>query len=195
MAARGNTKQKMLFSAIELMRERGMSGVTVDAILAHSGAPRGSVYYHFPGGRSQILAESLGAAGDFMTSMVSTSAQSGPRAVLDGMIDYWRRQLERDNFGAGCPVVAAVAGGVSEAPELTEMAGEIFAHWGAAIEGALQREGVEAARAHRMATLAIAVIEGALLMCRAQRSLAPLDDVALEMAILLDGALAPAVPH
>ena len=40
----------MLTSALALLRERGANGVTLDAVLAHSGAPRGSIYHHFPGG-------------------------------------------------------------------------------------------------------------------------------------------------
>ena len=49
----------MLVSAAEVMRERGAAGVTIDEVLARSGAPRGSVYYHFPDGRNQILTEAL----------------------------------------------------------------------------------------------------------------------------------------
>ena len=53
----------MLVSAVEVLRERGAAGVTIDEVLARSGAPRGSVYHHFPGGRSQILREALNFAG------------------------------------------------------------------------------------------------------------------------------------
>ena len=61
---RGDTRTKMLISAAEVMRERGAAGVTIDEVLTRSGAPRGSVYHHFPDGRGQILAEALRYAGD-----------------------------------------------------------------------------------------------------------------------------------
>ena len=51
---RGGTRAKMLASAAEVMRERGAAGVTIDAVLARSGAPRGSVYHHFPDGRNRF---------------------------------------------------------------------------------------------------------------------------------------------
>ena len=57
------TRARMLDSTALLLRERGVGGVTVDAVLAHSGAPRGSVYHHFPGGRNQLLLEALEASG------------------------------------------------------------------------------------------------------------------------------------
>jgi TetR/AcrR family transcriptional repressor of lmrAB and yxaGH operons len=53
----GRTRDRMLLSAVTLLRERGRNGVTLDAVLAHSGAPRGSIYHHFPGGRDQLVLE------------------------------------------------------------------------------------------------------------------------------------------
>lgn len=47
---RGSTRARMLGSAVEVLRERGAAGVTIDEVLARSGAPRGSVYHHFPAG-------------------------------------------------------------------------------------------------------------------------------------------------
>ncbi|WP_439956311.1 TetR/AcrR family transcriptional regulator, partial [Mycobacterium avium] len=73
-AKRGGTRTKMLASAAEVMRERGAAGVTIDAVLARSGAPRGSVYYHFPDGRNQILAEALRYSGDSITALIDQAA-------------------------------------------------------------------------------------------------------------------------
>ncbi|MDT7734684.1 MAG: TetR/AcrR family transcriptional regulator, lmrAB and yxaGH operons repressor, partial [Mycobacterium sp.] len=71
---RGDTRTKMLITAAEVMRERGASGVTIDEVLARSGAPRGSVYYHFPHGRNQMLAEALQYAGDAITADIDAAA-------------------------------------------------------------------------------------------------------------------------
>ena len=73
-AKRGGTRTKMLASAAEVMRERGASGVTIDAVLARSGAPRGSVYYHFPEGRTQILTEALRYSGDSITATIDAAS-------------------------------------------------------------------------------------------------------------------------
>src|SRR5215813_11141185 len=67
---RVGTRTKMLISAAQLMRERGAAGVTIDAVLARSGAPRGSVYHHFPEGRNQILTEALQYAGEEITKVI-----------------------------------------------------------------------------------------------------------------------------
>ncbi len=67
----------MLISAAEVLRERGAAGVTIDEVLARSGAPRGSVYYHFPEGRNQILAEALQYAGEALTEVIDEAAANG----------------------------------------------------------------------------------------------------------------------
>jgi len=53
----------MILSAAALLREYGASATSIDRVLAHSGAPRGSVYHHFPGGRTQLIDEAVALAG------------------------------------------------------------------------------------------------------------------------------------
>ena len=107
----------MLLSAAEVMRERGAAGVTIDEVLTRSGAPRGSVYHHFPEGRNQMLTEALQFAGEAITAVIDDAAQHG--AISPGA--PFRRVLGRtlldSDFTAGCPVVAAAIGSADdEAP-------------------------------------------------------------------------------
>src|SRR5438105_8184268 len=79
---RCDTRKKMLISAAEVMRERGAAGLTIDEVLARSGAPRGSVYYHFPEGRIQILAEALRYSGDSITAAIDQAVDRGAKVLL-----------------------------------------------------------------------------------------------------------------
>src|SRR6201991_5259280 len=90
---RGGTRTKMLVSAAEVMRERGAAGVTIDAVLARSGAPRGSVYYHFPEGRNQILSEALRHSGDAITESIDSAADRGALPLVRGFTEFWERTL------------------------------------------------------------------------------------------------------
>src|SRR6201994_2269293 len=101
---RGDTRTKMLISAAEVMRERGAAGVTLDEVLARSGAPRGSVYYHFPDGRNQILAEALSYAGEKITADIDAAAARGAKVLLRQFVEFWERTLVDGDFNAGCPV-------------------------------------------------------------------------------------------
>src|SRR5215472_13512619 len=96
---RCDTRKKMLVSAAEVMRERGAAGVTIDEVLARSGAPRGSVYYHFPEGRNQILAEALRWAGDTIADSIDAAAERGALPLVRGFTQFWERTLQESDFG------------------------------------------------------------------------------------------------
>jgi AcrR family transcriptional regulator len=72
----------MILSAAALLREYGASATSIDQVLAHSGAPRGSVYHHFPGGRTQLIDEAVALAGDFIAGLIDAAmhARSSVRA-------------------------------------------------------------------------------------------------------------------
>lgn len=190
MGARTNTRQKMLYSAVELLRERGAAGVTVDAVLARSGAPRGSVYHHFPGGRAQIMTESLTLAGDAIGAIIDEAATQGPDRAIQRIGEFWTAILHDSDFDAGCPVVSVAVGGAPDDRHLQPGIAEIFDRWRQALTTTLTAEGVEPARAGRLATMAIASVEGAVILCRVQRTTRPLDDVIAELATLLGTATA-----
>src|SRR6516164_11766395 len=101
---RCDTRKKMLVSAAQVMRERGAAGVTIDEVLARSGAPRGSVYYHFPEGRNQILAEALRYAGEAITDDIDAAAARGAKVLLRQFVEFWERVLSDSDYNAGCPV-------------------------------------------------------------------------------------------
>lgn len=186
MTSRGSTRSAMLVSAAELLRERGAAAVTVDAVLARSGAPRGSVYHHFPGGRGQMLREALQFAGDEIAARIDAAAGDSGTALLQQFADMWRQALVDSDYTAGCPVLAAAIGSGSDEQQLTSLASEIFARWRQAATGAYLREGFERADAAALADTAIAAMEGAVVLCRSSRSLDPLNDVAQQLEFLLN---------
>jgi TetR/AcrR family transcriptional regulator, lmrAB and yxaGH operons repressor len=185
MVARGSTRHKMLVSAAEVLRERGAAGVTIDAVLSRSGAPRGSVYYHFPDGRNQLLSEALQFAGDSITSLIDGAAGRGGTSLIGEFVDFWERTLAGSEFAAGCPVVAAAIGSADDDPALTAVAGEIFTRWRTALTGAFVSDGFDEPEACSLAVTAIAALEGAVVLCRSTRSVAPLRDVADQLEFLV----------
>lgn len=175
----------MLVSAAELLRERGAAAVTIDAVLARSGAPRGSVYHHFPGGRSQILREALQFAGDQIAATIDTAAGDSGTALLRQFVDMWRDALTASDYTAGCPVLAAAIGSGQDEQQLASLASEIFSRWRDASTQAYIREGFDPAEASALADTAIAAMEGAVVLCRSTRSVRPLDDVAKQLEFLI----------
>jgi TetR/AcrR family transcriptional repressor of lmrAB and yxaGH operons len=175
----------MVRGAAQVLRERGAAGVTIDEVLARSGAPRGSVYHHFPDGRSQLLLEALQYAGDSITTLIDDAAARGGSALVRGFVEFWENALAESDFTAGCPVVAAAIGSADEAPALTAAAGAIFDRWREALGRAFHTEGFDDADAASLALTCVAALEGAVVLCRSARTAEPLRGVAKQLEFLI----------
>ncbi len=181
----------MIISTALLVRERGARATSLDAILAHSGAPRGSVYHHFPGGREQLLREATTYAGDFVARRIERRGDD-PLAALDTLFDDYCRNLEATDFRAGCPVVAVAIETAEDGPDLRACTLGAFDSWRQALARALERSGVPAGRADDLAMHTIASFEGAIILSRAYHDLQPLERVRSELRALVEAELAQA---
>ncbi|OLO99458.1 TetR family transcriptional regulator [Mycolicibacterium porcinum] len=182
---RGSTRARMLGSAVEVLRERGAAGVTIDEVLARSGAPRGSVYHHFPGGRRQILTEALQVAANTIGSIIGAESSDSAWDLVHRFVEFWEQVLTGSDFTAGCPVVAVAIATPDEEPELAAAAAAIFDRWRAALAAAFTADGFDESDASSLAVMCIAALEGAVVLCRSSRSADPLHDVARQLEFLI----------
>lgn len=172
---RSNTRDRMIDSAIVVLRERGANAVTVDSVLAHSGAPRGSVYHHFPGGRDEIVLAAVERAGNFVSTRLERAVVENPALAIDTFVDFWKRMLRDSDFRAGCPIAALAVDARADLPQAEHLVQQNLARWHAALMTVYPPP---------LATTIVAAIEGAIILCRAQGTTDPLDDVASQLAVL-----------
>jgi AcrR family transcriptional regulator len=198
------TRARMVAGAADLMSRRGVNGTSMRDVVRHTGTPRGSISHHFPRGKQQLIEDAIVFAGKQVSGPLEHLTQDrGAIAGLREFIALWRKTLERSKFQAGCPVLAvAVEQFVNDATErdgkpdeaaqgrLLNLADGVFADWQRIMVSALRREGVQPARARRLAALVIASTEGTVAMCRAARSAQPLEDVRQELELVLSAAIA-----
>ena len=178
----------MVISAALLIRERGAQPTAIADVLEHSGAPRGSAYHYFPGGRTQLLCEAIDYAGQFVAAKIARASRS--LDALDVLVGSYRDQLIRSDHRAGCPVVAvAVEAGDPDNQDRTapvmERAAAVFTRWTDLIARQLAAEGVTESRAEELAMLVTTSIEGAIVVARASRDVKPLDLVHRQLRALL----------
>ncbi|TQF75241.1 TetR/AcrR family transcriptional regulator [Rhodococcus spelaei] len=180
----------MLASAVTLFRERGVDATSFADVITRSQAPRGSIYHHFPGGKTQLAEEATLLAGRLMGSMIAANLEErGPGETLKAIVDLFRRQLLDSDFDASCPVAAAaLAGGDFDAART--VAGAAFTAWESDIAAELERRGLAPDRAESVATTAIATVEGAIMVAKAQRDVRALDRAGTEVVRWIDAALA-----
>jgi AcrR family transcriptional regulator len=181
-------RDRMVVSAALLIRERGAHPTAIADVLEHSGAPRGSAYHYFPGGRTQLLCEAVDYAGEHVGAQIAKAARG--LDALDALVENYREQLIRTDYRAGCPVVAVtVESGDPDNQDQTtrviERAAAAFAHWTDMVATRFMADGVTASRAQELAMLVTTSIEGAIVVARASRDVKPLDLVHRQLRALL----------
>jgi AcrR family transcriptional regulator len=181
-------RERMVVSAALLIRERGAHATAISDVLEHSGAPRGSAYHYFPGGRTQLLCEAVDYAGEHVAAIITEA--KGSLELLDTLTDKYRRQLLESDFRAGCPIVAvSVEAGDEQGRErmapVIERAAAVFDRWTHLIAQRFITDGMAPDRALELAMLATTALEGAIVLARVRRDLTPLDVVHRQLRNLL----------
>jgi len=183
-------RERMIQSALILMGERGIEATSFSQVIEHSGAPRGSIYHHFPGGKSQLVEEATRYAGDTVAKLLGQAVEEAedPVAAIDTIVNFWRTVMYNSDFAAGCPVIAATLEG-DHSPAARAAAKDVFQRWEELYAEMLQRAGIPEERARSLGSIAISAVEGAVILSRAERSNGPLERVADELQRLFHGAL------
>jgi AcrR family transcriptional regulator len=176
--ARG-VRERMVASAVDLLARRGLQATSFSEVLEHSGAPRGSVYHHFPEGKDQMIGSALDAAGGRAIELLDRKAGAPAEEIATWFLHIWREVLIRGQFEAGCAVLAVAV--AADSPELLDQTARVFRTWRRRLAELLEQGGLRAEDARRFAAVLVAASEGAVVLARAEQSLEPFDLVAEQL--------------
>ncbi|KQW06609.1 TetR family transcriptional regulator [Leifsonia sp. Root4] len=184
------TRQRLAESMLELIQTTGYHGAGLNAVLEHSAAPKGSLYFHFPGGKSELGSAAIALTAEQFTSSITTAvaATSSTDELIDVVVHELTRQLLSSDYRAGCPVAAVTLDAGADDEQLRTACSEAYASWIATFWNYLVTFADDTADTEGLATSAVCLIEGALVVCRAQRSTEPLESASRTLKTLL-GAL------
>ncbi len=171
------TKERILDSSGELFRRQGYMGTGVKQILAEAGAPFGSLYHFFPGGKSQLGAAAVRRSG-FLYGLL-LGEYVGPEVdLVEGIRAFFAgaaETLRETDYADACPI-ATVALEVSSCDEeMRRACADVFESW---IEAGTVRfvdAGIPRGAARTLAIQLLAGLEGAFVLARALRSTEPID--------------------
>jgi AcrR family transcriptional regulator len=172
-------KQRMIEETFSLLATKGLQGASFSEILQASGAPRGSLYHHFPDGKEQLVLAALDTAGARALGFLDALAGRPGETVALAFLGLWRSILERSAFSAGCAVLAVTV--AADSPALLEAAAAVFRVWREKLAELLAEGGIPKAQAPAIAALLISASEGAVALSRAERSFAPFDLTAAQL--------------
>lgn len=190
-----DSRQRLVAAAARMLARHGLNATSIRETAKHADAPVGSTYHHFPGGKQQLVVEAIAQAGATIDARLVHHLQAGAAAGLDGFLAAWRQVLLEADFSTGCPVLAAAVEEPLDATaaDVLAAAASVFGTWEQHLAKALMADGRPRKSASDIATLIVASVEGAIVLCRARRSIEPLDRVARQLrAVLAASAPSPA---
>ena len=162
------TRERILYATAELFRRQGYTGTGLKQIVADAHAPFGSLYHHFPGGKQQLADEVIRAGGAFFQALATATYDEGstPEVSVRSMFTHAAETLAATDFQDACPI-ATVALEVASTDELLRRStAEVFEEWTVALTDRLGDRD--------QALAVLAALEGAFVLCRAQRSTEPM---------------------
>jgi TetR/AcrR family transcriptional regulator, lmrAB and yxaGH operons repressor len=186
-----NTRKRMLEATATLVQQRGYHGTSLNDVLEASRAPRGSLYFHFPGGKDQLVIEAVRTAVDEVTRELrdTLAAAKDPAAGVRAFLEGTAQLLEESDYAFGCPVAGVVLDATPTGRALAELCRDALDEWMALLRDAFVAAGVAEARASGLALLVESVVEGVLLIARARRDADAVRAVAVELETTVAAAL------
>jgi TetR/AcrR family transcriptional regulator, lmrAB and yxaGH operons repressor len=180
-----HTKASLARTACELLGRNGFHGTGLNDLIAASGAPRGSLYYHFPGGKAEMVAAGLEIARADTASLLR-NAFAGQKPIQEkvtALFGHLTDSMKDDVDSYGCPVAAVALDNFGGDDGIRTQCESIFATWRNAIESSLLQTDPEQRAA--MATMILLTYEGSLVSARVMRNPSVLTEAGRSLANIL----------
>lgn len=175
MAKTSSAREDMLTTAVDLFAARGYEGVGIAELLAKSGSPRGSLYFHFPGGKEQIGAEVVARVGAEVAARFRGLHDSGVdlATFIERVFKTTAKESKERNYTASCPMAAIATGFGNDNPKLAAAVRSAFSSWETEIRAAAEARGMSKDNAEIFASAMLAAMEGAFVTSKALESSDP----------------------
>ena len=192
MPVAADTRERMIDATVRALQWHGVAGMSFTEVLQDSGAARGAIYHHFPGGKAQLVAEAAARNGQDVRDFLRTLPADDPQVVVQAFLAGVRPVVQESAAGGGCAVAAVTVdagldGQGGEGSTLRQIAANAFESWIGQLGERFTAAGLGPAEATGLATTLITLLEGAHVLCRAAGTIEPFDQAA-RTAVELTGA-------
>src|SRR6266478_6750055 len=147
---RADSRAGMVRGAASLIRTRGMNATSFSDVLAESGAPRGSIYHHFPNGKEQLAGDAIRWTSERVLAHQRACRATTPVGVLDCFIDMWRQVVVASGGTAGCVVAGVAIDTTADDRAMIDIVRATFRSWVGLLTEQLAAVGVSGRRASRV---------------------------------------------
>jgi TetR/AcrR family transcriptional regulator, lmrAB and yxaGH operons repressor len=181
-------RQPITDAAVLLFRRNGYSATGLNGIVEVSGAPKGSLYHYFPQGKASIAAAAIEEAGRRVVATIGKLAAECPCTgdLLRAHARLLSGWMRKSGFRDGCPITTVLLQLAPKDRAVTEAGRRAYAARMAILKDKLIADGFSQPRAERLASLLTSAVQGALIQARVERSGAPIEIAADELARMLE---------
>jgi TetR/AcrR family transcriptional regulator, lmrAB and yxaGH operons repressor len=183
------TRERLIAAMTDALRRRGLHGIGLTELLAQAGAPKGVLYHHFPGGKTELAVAAIDAVVDRMLRGLDALLATTPdpiEATRRWMAGATAR-LQDSGFESGCPLATVALESTPDDPALRAALNQAFVRLRERIALALAQAGEPPDRALGLAALIVATYEGGLLQARVAQSIEPIHQATQALLTLLAG--------
>ncbi len=186
-----STRDQIIQTTCDLLEFQGYHATGLNQIIKESGSPKGSLYYHFPGGKEELAVEAVRYMGRIVLQRIreNLAEVEDPAESISIFIKNIALNVEKSGYRAGGPITTIAMETASTNITLREACQLIYNEWQQAFADKLKTGGLAQPRAERLALLVIAAIEGGVILCRTNQSRMPLEQIADEINLLVKYAL------
>jgi len=177
----------MIDAAVDALRRDGVAGMSFTDLLSASGAARGAIYHHFPGGKSELVVEAVTRNAADVRARLAELPDGSARVIVDEFLKLVRPVVQESTAGSGCAVAAAAmsASDQRDHEHLQQSATAALGSWVSVLAGRLHSGGIDEPEAADLASLLVTTLEGAHVLARAEGRIDSFDRTARALRALV----------
>lgn len=182
-----SSREQILLTTCDLLENQGFHATGLNEIVKESGAPKGSIYYHFPEGKDEIVAETVRFAGQRTAERIRSHLDTiaDPAEAIQSFLETIAYHIEASGFRAGGPITIVASESATTNERINQACQEAYTGLREAFADRLRAGGIEAATAEALAWTVNATIEGAIILSRTFHTGNPLREAAVHLAELI----------
>ena len=183
-----NSRDQFIETTCRLLEIQGYHATGLNQIIQESGAPKGSLYYHFPGGKEELAEEAIRRTGSLFAQIIQTNFREGiplAEAVREFVLGI-AGGVKSSNFSAGGPLTTIAMETATTNERLNQACRQAFGQIQAAFSEKLTKAGIHSQQANQYSILITSAIEGGILLSRTNHDTKPLVEVAELLHLFLE---------
>lgn len=186
-------RERLIAAMTDALRRRGLHGIGLTELLQAAQAPKGVLYHHFPGGKTELAIAAIDQVVERMTTGLDKllATTPDPLQAMRRWIAGATARLQDTGFEAGCPLATVALESRSGDQALREALARAFERVRERIAQGLANAGLPAERALGLAALIVAAYEGGLLQSRVAHSVEPIQRATDTLLVLLSASPSP----